>query len=37
MARLPLLLLPLLTGPIFLMEGPSRIISRDDLPMERAL
>lgn len=34
---LPLKLLPLLWGPVLRMEGLPRVISWDDLPMERAL
>lgn len=34
---LQLQLLLLLAGPVLRMEGPSRVISRDDLPVERAL
>ena len=35
--RWPLQLLPLLPGPVLCVEGLARVISRDDLPVERAL
>lgn len=34
---LPLKLLPLLPGPILRVQGPARVVSGDDLPVERAL
>lgn len=35
--RWPLQLLPLLPGPVLCVEGLARVVSRDDLPVERAL